>query len=121
MTGRPGPGPESCCTATLVRLSTSCGTRVAEACRGTSFAGRGSVGRAGPIVVRCGNPAASAPPPDTATRCRTARAADHDRAAVQPPDHRSGHTVQSAVSYTHLRAHETDSYLVCRLLLEKKK
>src|SRR5680860_300844 len=26
----------------------------------------------------------------------------------------------SAVSYTHLRAHETDSYLVCRLLLEKK-
>src|SRR5680860_1720121 len=27
----------------------------------------------------------------------------------------------SAVSYTHLRAHETDSYLVCRLLLDKKK
>src|SRR5680860_1790262 len=26
-----------------------------------------------------------------------------------------------AVSYTHLRAHETDSYLVCRLLLDKKK
>src|SRR5664279_2222739 len=26
-----------------------------------------------------------------------------------------------AVSYTHLRAHETDSYLVCRLLLENKK
>ena len=25
------------------------------------------------------------------------------------------------VSYTHLRAHETDSYLVCRLLLEKNK
>ena len=24
-----------------------------------------------------------------------------------------------AVSYTHLRAHETDSYLVCRLLLKK--
>src|SRR5665647_3865735 len=30
-------------------------------------------------------------------------------------------SVQTAVSYTHLRAHETDSYLVCRLLLEKKK
>ena len=29
--------------------------------------------------------------------------------------------VYEAVSYTHLRAHETDSYLVCRLLLEKKK
>ena len=26
-----------------------------------------------------------------------------------------------AVSYTHLRAHETRSNLVCRLLLEKKK
>ena len=29
--------------------------------------------------------------------------------------------ITKAVSYTHLRAHETDSYLVCRLLLEKKK
>ena len=28
--------------------------------------------------------------------------------------------VLNPVSYTHLRAHETDSYLVCRLLLEKK-
>ena len=27
----------------------------------------------------------------------------------------------TAVSYTHLRAHETLRYLVCRLLLEKKK
>src|SRR5678815_3831210 len=27
----------------------------------------------------------------------------------------------SAVSYTHLRAHETPEHLVCRLLLEKKK
>ena len=29
--------------------------------------------------------------------------------------------ISEAVSYTHLRAHETDSYFVCRLLLEKKK
>src|SRR5665647_3920280 len=35
--------------------------------------------------------------------------ADHAAGAIEP------------VSYTHLRAHETDSYLVCRLLLEKKK
>src|SRR5665647_3354039 len=28
-------------------------------------------------------------------------------------------TCSWTVSYTHLRAHETDSYLVCRLLLEK--
>ena len=27
----------------------------------------------------------------------------------------------TSVSYTHLRAHETLRYLVCRLLLEKKK
>src|SRR5680860_196080 len=33
----------------------------------------------------------------------------------------TGEHRQIAVSYTHLRAHETDSYLVCRLLLEKKK
>ena len=32
-----------------------------------------------------------------------------------------GTTGIAPVSYTHLRAHETDSYLVCRLLLEKKK
>ena len=30
-------------------------------------------------------------------------------------------TGTSAVSYTHLRAHETGRNLVCRLLLEKKK
>ena len=40
-------------------------------------------------------------------------------------DHKIQHLRSSPgvdpVSYTHLRAHETDSYLVCRLLLEKKK
>ena len=30
-------------------------------------------------------------------------------------------SIQEAVSYTHLRAHETVLDLVCRLLLEKKK
>ena len=29
------------------------------------------------------------------------------------------HIIVGAVSYTHLRAHETGAYLVCRLLLEK--
>ena len=29
-------------------------------------------------------------------------------------------TYSQAVSYTHLRAHETPEHLVCRLLLEKK-
>ena len=31
------------------------------------------------------------------------------------------HKGSRPVSYTHLRAHETGAYLVCRLLLEKKK
>ena len=35
-------------------------------------------------------------------------------------DH-DGDVDQDAVSYTHLRAHETVLDLVCRLLLEKKK
>ena len=43
------------------------------------------------------------------------------------PDEKKGerlavlHTTEEAVSYTHLRAHETVLDLVCRLLLEKKK
>src|SRR5665647_2972613 len=45
--------------------------------------------------------------------------------AAQVPASDSGTVMPAAmvaavpVSYTHLRAHETDSYLVCRLLLEK--
>src|SRR5680860_1802008 len=62
---------------------------------------------------------------------RQASAADYP--GTVPWNHRGdiedGPTIQSCdimrlskpVSYTHLRAHETDSYLVCRLLLEKKK
>src|SRR5665647_2366559 len=44
-----------------------------------------------------------------------------DEGAVQCGYCTPGMVLQTAVSYTHLRAHETDSYLVCRLLLEKKK
>src|SRR5680860_1664292 len=42
----------------------------------------------------------------------------HDPVAT---GYRGKPTLLHAVSYTHLRAHETDSYLVCRLLLEQKK
>ena len=35
--------------------------------------------------------------------------------------HQYGQRKYMAVSYTHLRAHETKANLVCRLLLEKKK
>ena len=37
-----------------------------------------------------------------------------------PNDHEIFSYASRAVSYTHLRAHETLRYLVCRLLLEKK-
>ena len=37
------------------------------------------------------------------------------------PDHMLFDLVYNPVSYTHLRAHETELHLVCRLLLEKKK
>src|SRR5664279_5969678 len=43
-----------------------------------------------------------------------------EAAGRQDLAHDAAHGV-GTVSYTHLRAHETDSYLVCRLLLEKKK
>src|SRR5665647_3931014 len=44
------------------------------------------------------------------------------RLYVNVVNHMGGTDIQTyPVSYTHLRAHETDSYLVCRLLLEKKK
>src|SRR5680860_1690824 len=42
-------------------------------------------------------------------------------AAVPAVGRTSRPRLADPVSYTHLRAHETDSYLVCRLLLEKKK
>ena len=41
------------------------------------------------------------------------------RRSALPPVSGSTNELLVAVSYTHLRAHETDSYLVCRLLLEK--
>src|SRR5680860_1648468 len=42
-------------------------------------------------------------------------------AVTVPSGRNTGASWATSVSYTHLRAHETDTYLVCRLLLEKKK
>ena len=63
---------------------------------------------------------AGAPPPDKNV------GTPPDNFVTTPPDKnvgeintRSDRIPPIAVSYTHLRAHETDSYLVCRLLLEK--
>ena len=42
----------------------------------------------------------------------------HSIQNTPPPKNVAGMT--TSCLYTHLRAHETDSYLVCRLLLEKK-
>src|SRR5665647_3834961 len=43
------------------------------------------------------------------------------KVVTMPPGQTVAFCCIRPVSYTHLRAHETDSYLVCRLLLEKKK
>ena len=40
--------------------------------------------------------------------------------AAVPGGFGTGKTMTQPVSYTHLRAHETELHLVCRLLLEKK-
>src|SRR5680860_1652653 len=40
-----------------------------------------------------------------------------EQSALQPPLTLRARAGAASVSYTHLRAHETDSYLVCRLLL----
>src|SRR5450756_2796911 len=45
----------------------------------------------------------------------------HQRAPDGRPEVVRQHLTPDAVSYTHLRAHETRHDLVCRLLLEKKK
>src|SRR5678815_2823183 len=50
------------------------------------------------------------------------RGSERDRRdGRQPAGGRSRSIGRVAVSYTHLRAHETPEHLVCRLLLEKKK
>src|SRR5450756_2035044 len=57
-------------------------------------------------------------------RLRTVWQARHVRGAAVPGVRRrpaQRHRDVQAVSYTHLRAHETRHDLVCRLLLEKKK
>src|SRR5665254_19813 len=71
------------------------------------------------------------PRPPTSTRVRSSAASDvykrqdrgrRDREEVHGLDHRRAADRDGlrAVSYTHLRAHETPEHLVCRLLLEKK-
>ena len=42
------------------------------------------------------------------------------QSGIQLLEEKNKYTID-AVSYTHLRAHETPEHLVCRLLLEKKK
>src|SRR5680860_730671 len=65
------------------------------------------------IRLYAGKPFALGDHLDRLQRSATAIELDFDRAALE-------REIAAPVSYTHLRAHETDSYLVCRLLLEKK-
>ena len=54
------------------------------------------------------------------SRGREATSTGHAQEAAIAPGHPTLHRA-AAVSYTHLRAHETVLDLVCRLLLEKNK
>src|SRR5450756_2699097 len=69
-----------------------------------------------PVCRRSSCPGCSASSPEPTLRAREARGAPASvcRSCVDWPR-------PTAVSYTHLRAHETRHDLVCRLLLEKKK
>src|SRR5665647_2239962 len=62
-------------------------------------------------------------PEHTNSFARLPRSSHSSRASIEVGETGGQGSLTSwwAVSYTHLRAHETDSYLVCRLLLEKKK
>src|SRR5680860_1823281 len=72
---------------------------------------RGKPGSDRPGIPASETTATSLPSRRVVTRCSTLRV------SLKSWKLRSS----APVSYTHLRAHETDSYLVCRLLLEKKK
>src|SRR5665811_65417 len=62
---------------------------------------------------------ASAPTGSSAGRYAAPAPTTRPRCSVVPIDHAVAAASTTAVSYTHLRAHETVLDLVCRLLLEK--
>ena len=66
---------------------------------------------------------AAVPPLYKLTRGKTTRLAfsEDERDDISAELRGGNPNVKVAVSYTHLRAHETGRNLVCRLLLEKKK
>src|SRR5680860_1827850 len=84
--------PTTCCANDTVHMTVKCGAWLVLLCQ------RVSEGEAGAAIRGM-------------STCSWSRATGWTA--------RSG-SVLWPVSYTHLRAHETDSYLVCRLLLEKK-
>ena len=64
-------------------------------------------------------PKAEAVPKEEAPKAEAAPKEESAPSTEAPKEEQKSES-STAVSYTHLRAHETDSYLVCRLLLEKK-
>src|SRR5665647_3794995 len=92
---------------------------------------RTALAGAEPVVAAAGagTDVAEVDPPDsgwpcTATTARSASRCPAGQPLPRPSRHRQRRRRAplrpGPVSYTHLRAHETDSYLVCRLLHEKK-
>src|SRR5680860_269571 len=110
----------------------NCGSTCGQQTRRNSRAARAGTMADGDDEVRKGPRTASADCADSVPHRSVCCAAAWSRAASSsatgarrwpagPWPTCSYPTPRSPVSYTHLRAHETDSYLVCRLLLEKKK
>eukprot|EP00658_Telonema_sp_P-2_P012435 TRINITY_DN14734_c0_g2_i1.p1 TRINITY_DN14734_c0_g2~~TRINITY_DN14734_c0_g2_i1.p1 ORF type:complete len:102 (+),score=23.25 TRINITY_DN14734_c0_g2_i1:185-490(+) len=67
------------------------------------------------------DPTSPAPPPGAAVRVKYVGRFLDGKVFDQSDDFTFQLGWNKAVSYTHLRAHETPEHLVCRLLLEKKK
>src|SRR5665647_3979375 len=117
LSGRPSKatyqhGPQTCTHWAATGCGSRTGTASTASWPGSSPAAPGT---SQPGSVRPARPpcAAGAPngwPPGCSTN-----------SSKKPSPATTGSSPLDPVSYTHLRAHETDSYLVCRLLLEKKK
>src|SRR5680860_1621761 len=140
--GRPAHVPVVLCSRELSGAVAASTHRTTQGCRRRNFRqpARGQLQHA---ETQAGPRSKASLPPFSALECHAAppRARSNeaqpprDPLHLQPPpqfpapSRNGGASRQGArfvlwwihvpVSYTHLRAHETDSYLVCRLLLEK--
>src|SRR5665647_3137395 len=105
-----------------VWVSARCGEEIESRAHGPTFvvmAGRSRRGLDHELAIRFLHRTGLTPTPSSQWTFTSIRRKSCWQASVSRC--RRAGSCTPPVSYTHLRAHETDSYLVCRLLLEKKK